>query len=104
MEEFEADAGRLLAELNSAVHAGAQERAEASIEALTEFSDDAWPRCSRRGSWPLARKGGPIRLNADEIAGLHETINQSLAEARAWLVETGGVEDDARAALSSCAA
>ncbi len=36
LEEFEADAERLLAELSSAVEAGAQERAHAALDSLVE--------------------------------------------------------------------
>jgi signal transduction histidine kinase/FixJ family two-component response regulator len=104
LEEFGADAERLLAELKSAADSGAQERAYASIDALTESATTLGLVAAATAAGLWRERAAQSALTADEIAGLQETITQSLAEARAWLVEAGGMEDDARAALSSCAA
>jgi len=41
-------------------------------------------------------------IDTDDIDALAKTVEQSIAEARGWLVDAGNAEPDGKAALSAC--
>ncbi|HEY1736964.1 MAG TPA: ATP-binding protein, partial [Methylovirgula sp.] len=84
LEDFEADAARLVMDFEAAIEEGAQERAKAALAMLAEAATTIGLNEVADVASPSMEKS---TASVDEIASLQETIAQSVADAESALVE-----------------